>query len=57
MCGINLTAELVTQLLTKGKTELIRNFVSHKSGRQFDASLTFTPGTGKIGYEFPPRES
>lgn len=57
MCGINLTAELVTQLLTKGKTELIRNFVSHKSGRQFDASLTFTPGTGKIGYEFPTRES
>ncbi|HIX19867.1 MAG TPA: DNA topoisomerase 3 [Candidatus Akkermansia intestinigallinarum] len=57
MCGITLSLDLVTQLLTKGKTELIRNFVSHKTGRPFDAYLTFTPATGKVGYEFPPRES
>lgn len=55
MCGIDLNLERVTQLLTKGKTELIKDFVSHKTGRKFDAYLVFTPGTGKVGYEFPPR--
>lgn len=56
MCGIELTAEAVGRLLTKGKTELIKNFVSHKTGRTFDAYLVFTPTTGRISYEFPPRK-
>lgn len=56
MCGIDLTAETVTQLLTKGKTGLIKNFVSHKSGKNFDAYLVFSSTTGKVTYEFPPRK-
>lgn len=56
MCGVNLEAPIVAQLLTKGKTELIKNFTSHKTGKNFEAYLTFTPGSGKVGYEFPPRK-
>ncbi len=56
MCGITLEAPVISQLLTKGKTDLIKNFVSHKTGKNFDAYLTFTPTTGKVGYEFPPRK-
>ena len=56
MCGVNLEAAVISQLLTKGKTELIKNFTSHKTGKNFEAYLTFTPGTGKVGYEFPPRK-
>lgn len=56
MCEQVLTPERVGQLLTKGKTELIRDFVSHKSGKKFDAYLTFNSTSGKVGYEFPPRK-
>ncbi len=56
MCGIELSAEVIGRLLTKGKTELIKDFVSHKSGKKFDAYLVFTPSTGRITYEFPPRK-
>ncbi len=35
MCGVALTAEIVGRLLTKGKTELIKDFISHKSGKKF----------------------
>ena len=55
MCEIRLEADVVAKLLTKGKTDLIKNFVSHKSGRKFDAYLVFTPTTGRISYEFPQR--
>lgn len=55
MCGIDLNAETIAKLLTKGKTDLIKDFVSHKSGRKFDAYLVFTPTSGRITYEFPPR--
>ncbi len=56
MCGVALTAEVVGRLLTKGKTELIKDFVSHKSGKKFEAYLVFNGSTGKVGYEFPPRK-
>ena len=56
MCGMELTAEMVGKLLTKGKTDLIQGFVSHKTGNKFDAYLVFTPGTGRVTYEFPPRK-
>lgn len=55
MCDIELSAEQVATLLTKGKTELIKGFVSHKSGRKFDAYLVFNSTSGRISYEFPPR--
>ena len=56
MCGMELTADTVGKLLTKGKTDLIQGFVSHKTGNKFDAYLVFTPGTGRVTYEFPPRK-
>lgn len=56
MCEIELNAATVVQLLTKGKTELIKGFTSHKSGKQFDAYLLFNASTGRVSYEFPPRK-
>ncbi|MBQ3240663.1 MAG: DNA topoisomerase 3 [Akkermansia sp.] len=56
MCGLELTADTVAKLLTKGKTDLMQGFVSHKTGNKFDAYLIFTPGTGRVTYEFPPRK-
>ena len=55
MCDINIDAATITQLLTKGRTELIKNFTSHKSGKNFDAFLVFNASTGRVAYEFPPR--
>ena len=56
MCDVELQAATIIQLLTKGKTELIKDFVSHKSGKKFDAYLVFTPTTGRVSYEFPPKK-
>ena len=56
MCDIPLTIGIITQLLTKGRTELIKNFTSHKSGKKFDAYLVFNASTGRVSYEFPPRK-
>jgi DNA topoisomerase-3 len=56
MCNIELGIVPITQLLTKGKTELIKDFTSHKSGKKFDAYLVFNASTGRVSYEFPPRK-
>ena len=56
MCEAELTAELVTHLLTKGKSPLIKDFVSRKSGKKFEAYLVFNSTSGRITYEFPPRK-
>ena len=56
MCDIELGIVPITQLLTKGKTELIKDFTSHKSGKKFDAYLVFNASTGRVSYEFPPRK-
>ena len=56
MCDIPLTIGIITQLLTKGRTELIKDFTSHKSGKKFDAYLVFNASTGRVSYEFPPRK-
>jgi DNA topoisomerase III len=45
----------IQKLLEKGKTDLLKNFVSAKSGRAFQAFLVMQEG-GKVGFEFPPRE-
>ena len=50
-----ITAEQVKKLLTAGKTEVIKGFVSNRTKRKFDAHLTFDPKEGKIGFDFPPR--
>ncbi len=45
----------ITQLLEKGKTELIKGFIS-KRKRPFDAYLLLDK-KGKLTFEFPPRKS
>jgi DNA topoisomerase-3 len=51
----DITVEQVKKLLTHGKTDVIKGFVSNRTKRKFDAHLTFDPKEGKIGFEFPPR--
>ncbi len=51
----DITVEQVTKLLTHGKTDVIKGFVSNRTKRKFDAHLTFDPKEGKIGFDFPPR--
>ena len=45
----------MAKLLAEGKTDLLEEFVSSKSGRPFAAWLT-TDDDGKVTFEFPPRE-
>ena len=56
MCSVAITQEMVAQLLSKGKTELIRDFVSHKTGRKFEAYLVLGTDNGRVSYEFPERK-
>ena len=56
MCGVKLNASIVTQLLAKGKSPLIKDFVSRKSGKKFEAYLVLNTGSGRVTYEFPPRK-
>jgi len=51
----DITVEQVTKLVTSGKTDVIKGFVSNRTKRKFDAYLTFDPKDGKIGFDFPPR--
>jgi len=44
------------RLLANGKTDLLPEFISSKTGRPFRAYLVLEE-TGKIGFEFPPRET
>jgi DNA topoisomerase-3 len=48
--------EQVTRLLEDGRTDLLRGFVSAKSGRPFTAYL-MTNEAGKVTFEFPPRDA
>jgi hypothetical protein len=43
----------ITKLLAEGKTELLKGFVSNKTGRKFEAFLTLKEG--KVTFEFAPR--
>jgi len=44
----------VTKLLADGKTDLLKGFVSKKTGRKFEAFLVLKDGG--TAFEFPPRE-
>ena len=44
------------KLLADGRTDLLTEFVSSKTGRPFQAFLVMQDG-GKVGFEFPPREA
>jgi len=50
-----ITPEYITQLLTEGRTELIKGFISKKK-RPFDAFLLLGKN-GKISFDFPPRKT
>lgn len=47
--------EQVVKLLTVGKSDLLRGFVSQRTKRAFNAFLTFDSKSGKVGFEFEPR--
>jgi DNA topoisomerase III len=51
----NIAPEHISQLLTVGKTELIKGFISKKK-RPFDAFLLLGKN-GKISFDFPPRKT
>ena len=51
----DITVEQVKKMLTAGKTDVIKGFVSNRTKRKFDAHLTFDTKDGKIGFDFPPR--
>jgi DNA topoisomerase-3 len=48
--------EQAARLLAKGKTALLREFISAKSGRPFPAYLVMDE-EGKVTFDFPPREA
>jgi DNA topoisomerase III len=45
-----------TRLLAEGRTDLLREFISAKTGRAFPAHLV-VDDSGKITFDFPPREA
>jgi len=47
--------EQILKLIGTGKTDVLKGFVSNRTKRKFDASLTFEHADGKIGFDFPPR--
>jgi DNA topoisomerase-3 len=49
-------ADQAKKLFLEGKTDLLPGFVS-KKGRKFAAHLTMDRETGKVGFEFAPREA
>ncbi|MNO00161.1 DNA topoisomerase III [compost metagenome] len=50
-----LTDGQIEQLLAKGKTGVIKGFKS-KSGSAFEAVLRLDKTTGKVTFEFPPKQ-
>jgi DNA topoisomerase-3 len=48
--------EEVTRMLTEGRTNLMKGFVSNKTKRTLEAYLLLDEKTGKFGFEFPERE-
>ncbi len=51
----DITEDQILKLISTGKTDVIKGFVSNRTKRKFDAYLTFEPKDGKIGFDFPPR--
>ena len=54
VAGKKITPEIIRQLLTEGRTELIDGFMS-KAGRAFSAYLVLSKDKKKAEFEFPPR--
>jgi DNA topoisomerase-3 len=49
-----ISTDQVKKLLNEGKTDLLKNFVSNKTNRKFEAFLVLKDG--KTAFEFAPRE-
>ncbi len=43
------------KLISQGRTDLLKGFISNRTKRKFDAHLTFDFASAKIGFDFPPR--
>lgn len=52
ICSHTLTDSEVKTLLSKGKTALIKNFVSKKSGKEFSAHLVLDDSDGSVHFSF-----
>jgi DNA topoisomerase-3 len=52
LCGRPIDRDVAEQLLTKGKSKLISNFTSPRTGKAFKAYLVLQ--AGKVAFEFPP---
>ncbi len=48
-------SDQILKLISTGKTDVLKGFVSNRTKRKFDAHLTFEAKEGKIGFDFPPR--
>lgn len=46
----------VGKLLGEGKSDLLKGFISQRTKRSFEAYLVLDFKTGKVNFEFPPRE-
>lgn len=56
MLGKTLSHDDICKMLNGESTELIKDFVSSRTRRKFDAKLKLSKA-GKIEFEFPPREA
>ncbi|MDR1437901.1 MAG: DNA topoisomerase 3 [Puniceicoccales bacterium] len=54
LLGHELTIDEFSSLIQQGKTPLIDNFISNRTGRYFSAYVSFGK-EGRIEFEFPPR--
>lgn len=54
--GREIPLDQMVKILVEGKSDLLKGFISQRTKRPFDAYLVFNAKTGKIGFEFPPRE-
>jgi DNA topoisomerase-3 len=50
----NIEPAQIVKLLNEGKTDLLKGFISKKTGRKFEAFLRVKDG--EVGFEFLPRE-
>lgn len=55
VAGKQLTRKQLGTLVAKGKTPVYKGFTSRK-GTSFEAALVLDGKTGKVNFEFPPRE-
>ncbi|KMK87261.1 DNA topoisomerase III [Pectobacterium atrosepticum ICMP 1526] len=54
--GVSLAAAQIEALLIKGKTGVIKGFVSSKTGKSFDAALKLEDKpSGRLSFEFPAK--